>query len=186
MDGDWPRALALCSLLPLAGAGRRQELLFLIARHKYLELLEGRRHRAALACLQDEIRPHAPADALPALSRLLVCEDAAALKDVERDYVGKKGAISAMLAEIPKLDPADRKAHGQKANALKQSIQALADDRQAALDGRELDAARRADDCDPTLPPRVAERGSIHPITQVPRELEVLYISMGHEVLDGP
>ena len=82
-----------------------------------------------------------------ARQRIEACDDAATLKDVLRDYVGKKGAISAMLAEIPKLDPADRKAHGQKANALKQSIQALADDRQAALDARELDAARRADGC---------------------------------------
>ena len=53
--------------------------------------------------------------------RIEACEDEAALKDTLRDYVGKKGVVAAMLAEIPKLDPADRKAHGQKANALKQS-----------------------------------------------------------------
>ena len=57
-----------------------------------------------------------------ARQRIEACDDAAALKDVLRDYVGKKGAISAMLAEIPRLDPADRKAHGQKANALKLSL----------------------------------------------------------------
>ncbi len=121
-----------------------------------------------------------------ARQRIEACEDAAALKDVERDYVGKKGAISAMLAEIPKLDPADRKAHGQKANALKQSILELVQARQTALDASKLDAARRADDFDPTLPAPIADRGSLHPITQVTRELEDLFISMGYEVLDGP
>ena len=87
-----------------------------------------------------------------ARQRIETCEDAAALKDVERDYVGKKGVVAAMLAEIPKLDPADRKAHGQKANALKQSIIALVQSRQSALDASKLDAARRADDFDATLP----------------------------------
>ena len=113
-------------------------------------------------------------------------KDAAALKDVERDYLGKKGAISAILAEIPKLDPTDRKAHGQKANALKQSILELVQARQTALDASKLDAARKADDFDPTLPAPIADRGSLHPITQVTRELEDLFISMGYEVLDGP
>ena len=38
-----------------------------------------------------------------ARERIGACEDAAALKDLEREYVGKKGAVAAMLAEIPKL-----------------------------------------------------------------------------------
>lgn len=118
--------------------------------------------------------------------RIAACEDAASLKDVEREYVGKKGAIAALLAEIPKLAPEARKAHGQQANALKQSILEAVSTRQAELDAAQLDAARRADDFDATLPPPRAQRGSLHPITQVTRELEDLFLSMGYEVLDGP
>ena len=121
-----------------------------------------------------------------ARARILACEDAAALKDLEREYIGKKGAVAAMLAAIPTLAPEDRKAHGQKANALKQSIVEAVAERQKHFDGAKLEAARRADDFDPTLPPPRAERGSLHPITQVTRELEDLFISMGYEVLDGP
>ncbi|MEE8167137.1 MAG: phenylalanine--tRNA ligase subunit alpha, partial [Myxococcota bacterium] len=118
--------------------------------------------------------------------RILACEDADALKSVEREYVGKKGAVAAILASIPKLAPEQRKAQGQQANALKQAILAALAERQKAFDVSELDAARRADDFDPTLPPPSAERGSLHPITQVTRELEDLFVSMGYEVLDGP
>ncbi len=39
---------------------------------------------------------------------------------------------------------------------------------------------------DPTLPGARVERGSLHPITQVTRELEDLFTSMGYVVLDGP
>lgn len=118
--------------------------------------------------------------------RIEACEDTAALKEIEREFIGKKGAIAAMLAEIPKLAPEERKAHGQKANALKQSIAALVEARQARFDADELSAARRADDFDPTIPAPRPTRGSLHPITQVTRELEDLFVSMGYEVLDGP
>ncbi len=118
--------------------------------------------------------------------RILACEDADALKSVEREYVGKKGAVAAILASIPKLAPEQRKAQGQQANALKKAILAALAERQKTFDVSELDAARRADDFDPTLPPPPVERGSLHPITQVTRELEDLFVSMGYEVLDGP
>jgi len=121
-----------------------------------------------------------------ARSRIAQCESPAALKDLERDYVGKKGVVAAMLAEIPQLAPEARKAHGQKANALKQSILEAISVRQNEFAASDLDAARKADDFDATLPPPLAERGSLHPITQVTRELEDLFISMGYEVLDGP
>ena len=88
--------------------------------------------------------------------QIAACPDEASLKQIERDYVGKKGVVAAMLAEIPKLDPDARKAHGQKANALKQAILELVAERQQAFAATKLDAARRADDFDPTLPPPAA------------------------------
>lgn len=128
-----------------------------------------------------------PEDTLQeAQERIGACANSAALKDIEREYVGKKGIVAAMLAEIPKLAPEQRKTHGQKANALKQSILELVALRQRTFDTGKLDAARRADGFDPTLPPPPVNRGSLHPITQVTRELEDLFISMGYEVLDGP
>ena len=42
--------------------------------------------------------------------QIAACPDEASLKQIERDYVGKKGVVAAMLAEIPKLDPDARKA----------------------------------------------------------------------------
>ena len=128
-----------------------------------------------------------PEDTLQdARERIGACADAAALKDIEREFVGKKGVVAAMLAEIPKLEPELRKTHGQKANSLKQAILELIKQRQVAFESGKLDAARRADGFDPTLPAPAAPRGSLHPITQVTRELEDLFVSMGYEVLDGP
>ncbi|MFP6604967.1 MAG: phenylalanine--tRNA ligase subunit alpha, partial [Myxococcota bacterium] len=54
------------------------------------------------------------------------------------------------------------------------------------LDSESLEAERTAGGFDPTLPPARLATGSLHPITQVTRELEDLFISMGYSVLDGP
>ena len=128
-----------------------------------------------------------PEDTLQqARERIGACTDPDALKELEREYVGKKGVVAAMLAEIPKVAPEARKTHGQKANALKQSILEALADRRKSFEAGKLDAARRAEGFDPTLPPPRAKRGSLHPITHVTRELEDLFVSMGYEVLDGP
>lgn len=128
-----------------------------------------------------------PADTLEeARRRIGTCDDLDALKEIERELVGRKGIVASLLAEIPKLAPSERKARGQEANALKQAILGLLKERREEIEAGRLDAARRAEGFDPTLPPPRARRGSLHPITQVTRELEDLFVSMGYEVLDGP
>ncbi|MHA7837564.1 MAG: phenylalanine--tRNA ligase subunit alpha [bacterium] len=128
-----------------------------------------------------------PEDTLQeARERIGACLDSDALKAIERDYLGKKGRVAGLLAEIPSLPPEARRERGQQANALKQALLDLLAARQAELDARKLQAARRAEDFDPTLPPPRPPRGSLHPITQVTRELEDLFLSMGYEVLEGP
>lgn len=121
-----------------------------------------------------------------AAERIRAAGDPAALKDVARDYVGKKGRVAAMLASIGQLPPEERKAAGQGANELKQAIQALVADRDAELAAETLASERKGEGFDPTLPPAPLETGSLHPLTQVAWELEDLFVSMGYSVLDGP
>jgi phenylalanyl-tRNA synthetase alpha chain len=114
------------------------------------------------------------------------CADAASLKEVERHYLGRKGIVAGMLASIGKLPPDERKQVGQGANQLKQAIQQLVDARSAVLDEAALAAERSGTGFDPSMPPARLQTGSLHPVTQVTRELEDLFLSMGYSVLDGP
>ncbi len=127
----------------------------------------------------DDIRARAEAE-------ILAADSAAALKDIERAYLGKKGEVAGLLASIPSLPAEERPLVGKNANLLKQAIQAALDARGSELEASSLDAERGAGDFDPTLPPRPLDTGSLHPITQVTRELEDLFLSMGYTVLDGP
>ncbi|MCP4040247.1 MAG: phenylalanine--tRNA ligase subunit alpha [bacterium] len=121
-----------------------------------------------------------------AREQILAADSAASLKDIERAFLGKKGEIAGLLASIPGLPPEERPRVGKNANLLKKSIQEALDVRGAELAETTLCAERGGEGFDPTLPPAPLETGSLHPITQVTRELEDLFLSMGYTVLDGP
>ena len=84
------------------------------------------------------------------------------------------------------LDKAAASRWGQYLNAIRDSAAALEADCEAAIERARLEEERKGQGFDPTLPPPRVERGSLHPITQVTRELEDLFTSMGWTVLDGP
>jgi len=108
------------------------------------------------------------------------------LKEIEREYVGKKGVVAGLLASIPTLAPDQRKTVGKNANLLKQAIRAALETRGEALAASSLEAERKGLGFDPTLPAAPLQTGSLHPITQITRDLEDLFESMGYAVLDGP
>ncbi len=121
-----------------------------------------------------------------AQGKILASQTPASLKQIEREFLGKQGAVAALLASIPNLPPEQRRNVGKNANLLKKSIQQALDERAAALAESSLSAERSGEGFDPTLPPAPLHTGSLHPITQVTRELEDLFLSMGYTVLDGP
>ena len=118
--------------------------------------------------------------------RIETSSNADDLREVEREYLGKGGIVAGMLASIPSLAPEKRKEMGQTANRLKQEIEAAITERKKLLEQASLDAERVSESFDPTLPAAKQERGSLHPITQLTRELEDLFSSMGYHVIDGP
>jgi phenylalanyl-tRNA synthetase alpha chain len=121
-----------------------------------------------------------------ATSRVRTAASVDELREIEREFLGKGGVVAAMLASIPSLAPEQRKETGQAANRLKQTIEAAIAERKQALEDASFDAERAGENFDPTLPAAKEERGSLHPITQLTRELEDLFSSMGYHVIDGP
>jgi phenylalanyl-tRNA synthetase alpha chain len=119
-------------------------------------------------------------------AKISACDDSDALKQIEREYLGRKGTIAALLASIGKRPHEERKAVGESANRLKQAVRERIDQRAAELTEKSLELERSGTGFDPTLPPARLQTGSLHPITQVTRELEDLFVSMGYSVLDGP
>jgi phenylalanyl-tRNA synthetase alpha chain len=124
-----------------------------------------------------------------ALAEIAACADARALSDLQRKYLGKTGVLAAWMARLPTLPAAERPRLGQAVNLLKKELGAQIEARTVALEKEALEKAAlegAGGSFDPTLPAPAVERGSLHPLTQVTREIEDLFVSMGYQIADGP
>src|SRR5258708_29667101 len=94
--------------------------------------------------------------------------DARRLQELKTELLGRKaGALTEILKALPKLAPAERKAVGGAANALKQEFEQALDARERAL----ARATRTPGGVDLTMPGRAQWTGGLHLVTQVGDEI---------------
>ena len=80
------------------------------------------------------------------------------------------------------MPPADRRAFGQRANELKERVEAALAEREAALAA----TRRPANAVDITLPGRAPALGHRHPLSLVREEVQDIFTRLGYQVLEGP
>jgi phenylalanyl-tRNA synthetase alpha chain len=110
----------------------------------------------------------------------------AELEQIRVEALGKKGAITQRMKGLGGLDPEARKAAGQALNRVKETIAAAIEARKQDLEEAELEARLAEERIDITLPPRPAEVGRIHPISQTIDEMVAIFGEMGFSVAEGP
>jgi len=112
------------------------------------------------------------------LAAIVAAPDEAALESVRVAAVGKKGAISLLLATLGKMSPDERKAQGAAINALKDAVSEALAARRAVLKSAARHAQLQSETLDVTLPARSAgiETGRIHPISQVLDEVTMIFV----------
>jgi phenylalanyl-tRNA synthetase alpha chain len=122
------------------------------------------------------------------LAAVSAAKDEAALEAVRVGALGKKGSISELLKTLGTMSPDERKTKGAEINALKDKANAAINERRAALKREAMSAQLAADRVDVTLPVRSApaERGRIHPVSQVIDEITAIFADMGFSVAEGP
>ncbi len=121
-----------------------------------------------------------------ALKELMEVDSLQRLKEFQVRYLGRKGELKALLKGMGKLDPEERPLVGQLANKIKDILEGAIKEREEALRIQEEERRLEAEKIDVTLPGRGPELGGVHPITQVLREIEEVFISMGFQVAQGP
>lgn len=111
------------------------------------------------------------------------------LEELERarvTHTGRRSALAQALAGIGGLPPAERGPAGKAANAVRRAVEAALAERTEALEAEAMGAALERDTADVTLPGDPHPIGAIHPITQVRREMEDIFLALGYSVADGP
>jgi phenylalanyl-tRNA synthetase alpha chain len=133
------------------------------------------------ALMSDEAR--AFADALAAADAVPIATRAAAFDALKVTWTGRKsGRVADLMAHLPSLPPADRKAFGQQVNALKTTVEQALAEREAALAA----TRRPANAVDITLPGRAPAIGHRHPLSLVREEVQTIFTRLGYQVLEGP
>ena len=107
-----------------------------------------------------------------------------ALEELRVKYLGRRGLIAQLTNSIPNLPQGERAAFGQEANALKNKITFLIDEKQRAITGKE--ALLPPSSVDIGLPGISQELGHLHPITQVTNEICAIFSQMGFVIVEGP
>jgi phenylalanyl-tRNA synthetase alpha chain len=98
-------------------------------------------------------------------------------------YLGKKGILAALFAEMKNVDPAERKEFGRVVNELKSKAE-----EKLSLLKEQFDTTNGASEntIDLTLPADPIALGSRHPISLIRNEIISIFSRIGFTVADGP
>lgn len=121
-----------------------------------------------------------------AVAQLQAAATLDALEAVRVEYWGRKGKLALASKEFGKLAPEERARNGKLLNEYKQAFEQLFEQRKSRFESAALDSRLESEWIDLTLPAPGVRPGSLHPVTQVQKELEDLFVSMGFAVMDGP
>ena len=120
-------------------------------------------------------------DALSAINA-----DNADLEQIRIQYLGKKGELTSVLRGMGALSAEERPVVGQIANEVRAEIENALKTKAEAQKAAELERKLATEKIDVTLPSSVAAPGKLHPLTQVQRTIEDIFIGMGFSIAEGP
>ncbi|MCM2396997.1 phenylalanine--tRNA ligase subunit alpha [Rhizobium sp. S95] len=122
------------------------------------------------------------------LSDVSAAEDEAAIEAVRVAALGKKGSVSELLKTLGSMTPEERQTRGAAINALKNELTEKITARKSELRDAAINARLKAETVDVSLPVRSspAERGRIHPISQIVDEITAIFADMGFSIAEGP
>lgn len=125
-----------------------------------------------------------------ALSEIKTAQTPASIEEIKTKYLGKKGDLTAILKNVSSYSPELKKRIGTCVNEAKAEIETHLEVSLSTLKLQAENESLENEWIDVTLPidcplPQ-AEPGTLHPLTQVRRELEDIFISLGFDVVDAP
>ena len=108
------------------------------------------------------------------------------LANEKAKWLGKKGPLADIMANMRSLSPEERKEVGQLSNTTKQGISEAYEAKLKELTDEEINNKINAEKIDVTLPGYTFKTGTIHPLIKTIEEMEDLFIGQGYEIAEGP
>ena len=121
-----------------------------------------------------------------ALVEIGATTDFAALEQLQIQYLGKKGDLTAVLRGIGALPAEDRPRVGAVANEVSEALKAALAVKGDALKAGAQAERLSAEAVDVTLPGRAVRRGTLHPIPETIEAIAEVFGQFGFVVYEGP
>lgn len=119
-----------------------------------------------------------------ALQELNGCTDETRLRAWNTRFL--KGEVQDALKKVGSVPPAERKAYGQKANQIKETLTEAYENALKREKERALEQSLATEKLDVTLPGRPTPRGRLHPSTQTLRSIYAIFAELGFQIYRSP
>ena len=117
---------------------------------------------------------------------IAAADGSAALEELRVGLLGKKGRLSAVLGAMGRLSAEERPLVGQRANVLKEQVQALLSEKLESLRQAALAERLQRERLDVTAPCRYVPPGHRHPLISTIEEIVDIFAGLGYRVSEGP
>lgn len=114
------------------------------------------------------------------------CKDMPSLMNSKAKYLGKKGPLTSLFAQMKNIPNEQKKAFGQRINEIKEKLSIIFDEQKKLIEERKLNERLEKETIDVTLPGHSYGKGSEHPFEKVVKKIEDFFVGYGYEVKDGP
>lgn len=121
-----------------------------------------------------------------ALGKISSSSTVAELKQLELDFLGKKGSLSLLMNQLGSLSQEERPAFGKAVNDAKATVQQVISDRLSNLKLAEQSAQFEQEKIDITLPSRRPRAGREHVLQLTMNRIKRVFVGMGFEYFEGP
>jgi phenylalanyl-tRNA synthetase alpha chain len=121
-----------------------------------------------------------------AAAAIAAAPDTTGLEELRVGLLGKKGRLSAVLGAMGRLPGEERPLVGERANRLKQQLQALLGERQEAMRSAALAERLERERIDVSAPPSFVPPGHRHPLIATIEEIVDIFAGLGYRVSEGP
>lgn len=108
------------------------------------------------------------------------------LQALERSFVGKSGALTALMRQLGSLPAEERPAFGKRVNDTRGELETMIAERARELRGHELAAQFELERIDVTLPGRPPKVGREHVLQQATNSIKQILFGLGFEYVESP
>ena len=121
-----------------------------------------------------------------AKTSLKKANDLIQLEKAHKDLLGKNGEINLLLKTLSSLSPDKRKESGKALNRLKDELEEILQSKRNYLKDKAALEKLKGEGIDVSLPGRMSDLGTIHPITSTIFEISKFFNAIGFDIASGP